>query len=197
MLLVFIIIADSNHISCESERCPRVWCGPNLQYVPEGGCCPICPPRPTIYSPAPTSTECTENNATYAEGESWQRGPCVTCTCEAGLPLCTSIQCIIPDCELLIHTPDQCCPTCAIIVPPVTNVNCEYNGETYQNGDSWNPNDDACVTCYCENGETLCASQHCFVDCENPVYLSDTCCPICPGVYTILCTPHTLNSLRT
>ena len=171
---------------CELEGCPRVWCGPNLQYTLEGECCPSCPPLPSIIYPTlTTSPGCTENDEHYNEGETWQRDACVMCTCEAGLPLCSSTQCVAPECDNPIVLPGQCCPTCPLSVPTVVFIpektECEYDGETHGDGESWNHNGDPCTTCFCEGGEVLCASQHCLVECENAIQLPDTCCPICPG----------------
>ena len=157
-----------------------MWCSPNLQYIPDGACCPLCPEPPIIHLSLPLG--CTENNVHYEEGESWQRDACISCTCEAGLSLCSSLQCAVPDCEILIMIPGQCCPTCAAATSAVVQTECEYGGQTYQHDETWNDNGDPCITCSCENGETLCLAQQCLVACVNAVYLPDTCCPICPGV---------------
>lgn len=186
--LLFLCTALDNSL-CDQARCPRVWCGPNLQYIPEGECCPICPPEPSIsFSPIITNPGCTENGTHYSEGETWKRDPCVTCTCEAGLPLCTSMQCFAPPCEEPVWLPDQCCPVCLsqAFVPSVSfvppNTNCEYDGQVFGDGDRWQPPNEPCKTCFCEQGETLCMSAQCAPpDCENPVYSPDTCCPTCPG----------------
>ena len=168
-----------------------MWCGPNLQYVPEGECCPDCPPLPTLHTPAVTNPGCqSEEGVHYQEGESWQRDTCTTCTCQAGLPLCTSIQCEVPEnCEQLILTPGQCCPTCASVSAPtpliVSAPQCEEDGQAHEERESWTRNGDPCTTCFCIGGEILCASESCYVECENPLYLLDTCCPICPSKYTL------------
>ena len=72
---------------------------------------------------------------------------------------------------------------CCVAKNPV-KLTCEYDGEVYQDGERWNRNGDPCTTCFCESGETFCASQHCVVECENATYLPHICCPICPGIYT-------------
>ena len=178
----YIFRADSKRLPCEANRCPRVWCYTDLQYIPEGSCCPVCPPLPSIHTPS--SPGCTENSVHYEEGESWQRDACVTCTCVAGLPLCASVQCQVPDCEHMIMIPGQCCPLCASTV--TVHLECEYDGNTYQDGDWWNRNGDPCITCNCANGEILCSSPQCLVHCDNAMYIPNTCCPVCPGTY--ICT---------
>ena len=159
--------------------------------MPEGECCPECPPLPTIHTPTITSSGCSENGVQYQEGESWQRDACTTCSCQAGLPLCTSIQCAVPnDCEQLIITPGQCCPTCASIAAPqpviIATPQCIEDGKTHEEGESWVRDGDPCTTCFCIDGEILCSSQSCFVECDNPQYLPDTCCPMCPGEFYLL-----------
>lgn len=177
-------LTDPGNSTCETERCPSLSCDPSLQYTPEGECCPLCLPPPTTVFV--TSLGCMDENVHYNEGEMWRRSACITCTCEEGLPLCSSEQCLAPECDNPITVPDQCCPTCPFVEPSVVyvpeNITCQYKGETYSNGDRWNKNGDPCITCFCDDGEVLCASESCSVDCENSIQLPDTCCPICPGI---------------
>lgn len=170
---------ESGNSLCDTERCSPVSCDPSLQYTPDGQCCPMCLPPPTAVF-VTASLGCTDENVHYNEGETWQRNACVRCTCEEGLVLCSSEQCQVPECDNPVMLPDQCCPTCLLVSPSETT--CKYEGETYNNGDSWDQNGDPCVTCFCEDGEVLCAAQSCSVDCENPIQLPNTCCPICPGI---------------
>ena len=198
LLLPFVPNSDSDRSPCEVARCPRVWCDSSLQYTPVGDCCPTCPPLPSITVPTISSNGCTEDDGVhYSEGETWKRDSCVTCTCEAGLPLCSSVSCVLPDCENPVHLPGECCPSCpslsidpiAVFIPAKTE--CEENGELHENGASWKR--DSCTTCFCEEGEVLCASRSCWVDCENPIHLPDVCCPICPGKNTQPCCTSETN----
>ena len=158
--------------------------------MPEGECCPVCPPLPTIHTPTTTTspTGCSENGIHHQEGETWERDSCTSCTCEAGVPLCTSIQCYVPDnCEELVLNLGQCCPTCvSIAAPQPAAPQCVEDGQTHEEGESWTRNGDPCTTCFCADGEVLCVSRSCYVECENPQYLPDTCCPICPGTDPLL-----------
>ena len=155
-------------------------CDCDQLYVPQGECCPSCLP--------PLTGGCTMDNASYSEGDSWQLSVCVTCTCRDGQPVCDSIECETPECSNAVVYPDQCCPMCPAVITHVVlhkpvKLTCEYNSEVYQDGERWNRSGDPCTTCFCENGTTLCASQHCLVECDDAIYLEHICCPICPGMY--------------
>ena len=67
-----------------------------------------------------------------------------------------------------------------VVFNPAT-VHCEHGGQIYEDGATWNPNGDVCTSCICEQGLNLCIAKSCWVDCKNPVFLSDVCCPVCPG----------------
>ncbi|XP_069085493.1 kielin/chordin-like protein [Pleurodeles waltl] len=56
---------------------------------------------------------------------------------------------------------------------------CIYEGQTYQNGDSFSTN--TCTTCVCLNGVISCKQKECPpVMCESPVEsTTDKCCPRC------------------
>ena len=191
IILLTLIFLGSDSGACNQTRCPRVWCGPPLQHTPNGACCPICPPQPTAsFVPAVSSFGCSDNGNQYAEGEKWNRDPCILCTCEAGLPLCSATQCAAPACAHPIQLPDQCCPICLTlsIEPSITfvshNTECEYGGQTYKDGASWVPAGEACKRCSCEGGTALCMVTQCSApECENPIYSPDTCCPVCPGTF--------------
>ena len=103
-------------IQCDLATCPPVWCGSHLQYTPEGECCPICPPPPTIHtsSPAPVdiSKECHVEEKIYQDGEHWQITDCLYATCVEGEVLQYSYQCAEPECDNPIYIADTCCPIC-------------------------------------------------------------------------------------
>ena len=169
-----LYFAGINRDPCELATCPSVWCGPNLQYTPEGECCPICPPEPTIHQPA----GCPENGTSYSEGETWKRDDCTTCTCINGFTLCSAVSCLPLSCSNPVYLPDQCCPVCLEV-----SRECNIEGKIYQDGERWTPDiTRPCQRAYCAEGQVLIYSFQCAaVECKNPVYFEDTCCPICPG----------------
>ena len=178
-----------------------MWCSPVLQHTPEGECCPVCPPLPVVHFPtANIPPACVEEDGShYSDGDTWQRNPCVTCTCEAGLALCSHVQCAAPSCASPIILPGHCCPICpsysvlpslVFFEPHPPSTVCEEDGVVYKDGESWYPDkNNPCKRCFCDEGETLCVYRQCGVpECENPVYSEDTCCPTCPGKHS--CSGH-------
>ncbi|KAJ6642320.1 Kielin/chordin-like protein, partial [Pseudolycoriella hygida] len=73
----------------------------------------------------------------------------------------------------------ECCPTC----PEIAEVRstCTYEGQTYQNNDTWNL--DSCRSCRCHSGEIRCAQTKCpKPKCKaNEVLVTppDQCCSKC------------------
>ena len=165
--------------TCDPATCPSVWCSSNLQYTPEGECCPICPPQPTIHVP-PVSTGCSHDGHDYSDGEKWNPNQdlCTTCTCRNRLPLCQAIACTPLSCENTVNLPGQCCPVCA---EGVRNTKeCQFEDKVYQDGERWQITD--CLYAICVEGEVLQYSHQCAEpECENPIYIADVCCPMCPG----------------
>ena len=180
---------------CDATKCPEVWCGLNLQYIPEGQCCPMCP-TPSAATTIPISAGCTEPDGShYREGETWQRSPCVTCTCEIGMPVCSPMQCVPLPCADYTTLPGHCCPMClpqAMPFPPVYSyrpvqtTNCQEGDKQYKNVETWFPNkNDPCMWGYCDKGKISYLTKHCDIpNCNSPIYIPYTCCPICPGKKT-------------
>ncbi|KAK7107805.1 hypothetical protein V1264_015656 [Littorina saxatilis] len=56
---------------------------------------------------------------------------------------------------------------------------CEYEGQTYPEGEFWlNP----CSSCLCRGGEVNCALVDCFyTPCVDWVHDPEQCCPVCPN----------------
>ena len=163
--------------------CPAVWCTANLQYTPEGQCCPVCPPPPTMYI-APSG--CTVDGIHHSEGEWWETDSCTSCQCVDGEPLCSAISCQPLACTNTVQLPGECCPTClemAILYPAPLSTKCIVDGQERQDGEKWRPVDAGpCVRAYCDQGEVLRYSHQCDVPkCGDPVYDPDVCCPISPG----------------
>ena len=183
----------SEHQPCDLTTCPSLWCDPSLQYTPKGECCPVCTPPPiAVFSP--NLAGCTEQDGThYNAGETWKRDACVTCTCEDGIPLCSSESCVLPDCNNPIRLPGHCCPVCPLVAlapPPMVVIypaprsnECHEGGKIYKDRESWFPDkNDLCKRGYCDEGEIFYFSRQCAApECENPIYSVDACCPTCPG----------------
>ena len=173
-------------------KCPKVQCSPMLQYTPERECCPVCDLQLTATTYNTDNYfnyfHCVEDGIQYQNGESWKRNPCVTCTCEDGFPLCISLQCIFPSCDNPIQRPDQCCLTCPPTVSSPSSMasaslnNCKYHDRTYRDREYWNSSSDPCKTYFCDKGEVVPIMESCYILCDNPIYLENTCCPICPGI---------------
>ena len=161
-----------------------MWCGPDLQYTPEGQCCPLCPPEPiAVLHPS----GCTEKDGQhYNEEDTWKRDPCTTCNCINGFSLCSAVSCAPPTCQNYVQLPDQCCPTCiemTVAFPPAPSSDCRVGDVVYRDGESWRPDStQPCKRAVCDEGEIFFFSHQCAApECENAIYSEDTCCPICPG----------------
>jgi hypothetical protein len=162
-----------------------VWCRPNLQYTPEGQCCPVCPPLPTVHTP-PLPAGCTVDGVHRSEGERWDPDSCTSCQCLDGQPLCSAVSCQPLACTNTVYLPGQCCPIClqmTVVDPAPLSTKCIADDQEHQDGERWRPvNSGPCVWAYCDQGEVLHYSHQCDVpQCANPVYDPDVCCPICPG----------------
>lgn len=74
-------------------------------------------------------------------------------------------------------------PTAVFVSPP---THCEDGDQVYENGASWNPNGDVCISCMCEDGLNICIATGCLAACsqEEQVFLPGVCCPLCPGKNT-------------
>jgi hypothetical protein len=93
-------------------------------------------------------TECEEGNICIvnAEGNAeCTENPCHWAKCSAG--------------QTCKPNPDGQSTSC------VPNTECEYNGETYQEGDSFD-SDDGCNICSCSNGGVVCTKRACFPTAE-------------------------------
>ena len=57
-------------------------------------------------------------------------------------------------------------------------LDCEHNGQVYNNGERLDKPEDPCQVCYCKGGEIMCTSITCYErdDCK-PLYTAGQCCP--------------------
>ncbi|XP_071949938.1 chordin-like protein 1 [Antedon mediterranea] len=144
---------------------------------------------------------------TYSVGSSWhpyfvQSGLdyCTLCTClHQDDVSCQRIQC--PDvtlCESVKSIAGQCCKQCTdseenstlgsshSSIETAEESECRHGESTYRQGESFTleeyssvrPNQ--CTQCTCVDGHIECALRRCIpVPCKQPLYLPNSCCPIC------------------
>lgn len=105
----------------------------------------------------------------YTNGQSWEPGPCMTCSCVNDRKISLSPMCYVP-CDNPIHKEGECCPTCQ----PIIDNDCDGHRE----GESWK--EGPCRSCTCRAGRKICLSPMCHVPCDNPIHKEGECCPICP-----------------
>ncbi|XP_057358347.1 extracellular matrix organizing protein FRAS1 isoform X1 [Manis pentadactyla] len=134
-------------VRCSRQPCPPLLCGhQQLEFIPEGGCCPVCvgPGKP-----------CTYEGRVFQDGEDWPLSRCAKCVCRNGATQCFAAQCQPLFCnqdETIVRVPGKCCPQCS-------SGSCSASGLVYEHGEQWSEN--ACTTCICDQGEVRCHKQAC------------------------------------
>ncbi|KAI4572268.1 hypothetical protein MJT46_005336 [Ovis ammon polii x Ovis aries] len=147
-------------VRCAPRLCPPLMCGyQELEFIPEGSCCPVCvgsgiiPFRATIYP-----------------GEPFWGLQSMDFPSSSFLSICSALeksvhtQCfkaakgsrdkgsdILGD-ETVVRVPGKCCPQCSL-------RSCSAAGQVYEHGEQWHEN--ACTTCTCDQGEVRCHKQPC------------------------------------
>ncbi|XP_042534078.1 extracellular matrix organizing protein FRAS1 [Dipodomys spectabilis] len=134
-------------VRCTQQPCPPLSCGyQELEFIPEGSCCPICvgPGKP-----------CSYEGRVFQDGEDWRLSQCAKCVCRNGLSQCFTVQCPLLFCnqdEAVVRVPGKCCPQCSA-------RSCPAAGRVYKHGEQWA--EDVCTTCTCDQGEVRCHKQTC------------------------------------
>ncbi|XP_032256495.1 extracellular matrix protein FRAS1 isoform X2 [Phoca vitulina] len=134
-------------VRCSPQPCPPLLCGQHeLEFIPEGTCCPVCvgPGKP-----------CSYEGRVFQDGEDWPLSRCAKCVCRNGVAQCFTAQCQPLFCnqdETIVRVPGKCCPQCS-------SRSCSASGQVYEHGEQWNEN--ACTTCICDEGEVRCHKQAC------------------------------------
>ncbi|XP_046512812.1 extracellular matrix organizing protein FRAS1 isoform X5 [Equus quagga] len=134
-------------VQCTPQPCPPLLCGhQELEFIPEGSCCPVCvgPGKP-----------CSYEGRVFQDGEDWPLSPCAKCVCRNGVAQCFTARCQPLFCnqdETVVRVPGKCCPQCS-------SRSCSAPGRVYEHGEQWSEN--ACTTCICHQGEVRCHRQSC------------------------------------
>uniref|UniRef100_A0A8C9Q481 Extracellular matrix organizing protein FRAS1 n=1 Tax=Spermophilus dauricus TaxID=99837 RepID=A0A8C9Q481_SPEDA len=134
-------------VRCTPQPCPRLSCGPQeLEFIPEGSCCPVCvgPGKP-----------CSYEGRVFEDGEDWRLSQCAKCVCRNGVVQCFAAQCLPLFCnqdEIIVRDTGNCCPQCSA-------QSCSVAGQVHKHGEQWT--EDACTTCTCDQGEVRCHTQAC------------------------------------
>ncbi|XP_013412584.1 kielin/chordin-like protein isoform X2 [Lingula anatina] len=160
------------NVFCKAVRCPPLNCTYTVQEP--GECCEKC-------------KDCMYQGKEYDSGSTWLSpdNPCMSCQCLGGIVTCAEINCVVP-CPQPVPVPGQCCPMCPT---------CVYNGRFYQNGETFQPNEDACDECTCQDSKLLCKRKMCpsLVDCPAEQVARPQpgeCCPTCGGFGTNCTSDH-------
>ncbi|KAM4874055.1 kielin/chordin-like protein [Thomomys bottae] len=171
---------QAGQIRCVRLQCPPLPC--LLQITEPGSCCPRC-------------RGCLADGTEHPEGSNWvpPDSPCSSCLCHEGVVTCARVQCI-SSCIQPHQGPNDCCPRCS---------GCEYKGQKYDPGESFQPGADPCDVCICESHPEGPPSLHChrrlcpsLVGCPLSQILPpgpQHCCPSCAGALSN-CTEGLLGS---
>ncbi|GBM21432.1 Kielin/chordin-like protein [Araneus ventricosus] len=182
-----------HHSKCELNKppvpCPFHTCGSQLcPTLPSAQCrnfgCGSCDTN-YFNVVAQKATTCNKNDCisvdgnVKADGEVWEEELCYSCTCQAGLVSCSSVQCDTA-CDHPVSVPGSCCPVCD---------GCMKGGIIYASGESFIDLQNPCLKCTCKSGSILCTTVECapMKPCMESalVTLDGECCPTCS-----MCGPH-------
>lgn len=134
-------------VRCSHQQCSPLSCGPQeLEFLAEGGCCPVC---------VGAGKPCSYDGHIYQDREEWRLSRCAKCVCRNGLTQCFTAQCQPLFCdqdEIVVRVPGKCCPQCSA-------RSCSAAGQVYEHGEQWK--EDACTLCVCDQGEVRCHKQAC------------------------------------
>ncbi|KAF4101146.1 hypothetical protein G5714_017578 [Onychostoma macrolepis] len=150
-------LCKNGNVRCHQERCPHSNCAVPTP-APPNTCCPVC-------------RGCTWNGVQYEEGATWTDAG-QTCSCASGQVRCSRPN-VCPD------PPRVPCQN-----PPGGDScgQCQYKQRMYANGQTFRDPDDACKTCTCQDGQTVCGVASCPAPtCANAYTPPGECCPQCPG----------------
>ncbi|XP_059510514.1 kielin/chordin-like protein isoform X2 [Stegostoma tigrinum] len=152
-------VCTDGQVVCEEKECQTNCRNPVARA--DGNCCPLC-------------VACSLDGQEYQNGEKVPTGdPCVDCSCLDGAIRCEPVSCWSVSCRNPAREPGECCPRCE---------QCEYEAETFRDGQVFTPHSDPCLRCHCEAGNVSChrLDQNCPpVRCSHPANQAGHCCPSC------------------
>ncbi|XP_067915424.1 kielin/chordin-like protein isoform X4 [Heterodontus francisci] len=152
-------VCVEGQVVCEEKGC-QTNCG-NPVPPPHGTCCPLC-------------VDCFIDGQEYLNGEKVPTGnPCADCSCLDGDVHCVPVSCQPVICRDPVQGPGECCPRCE---------ECEYESQTFTDGQIFTPQSNPCLSCHCEAGNVSCdrMNRNCPpVHCNHPASLVGQCCPSC------------------
>ncbi|XP_068236781.1 uncharacterized protein [Palaemon carinicauda] len=129
------------------------------------------PPAPSTC--CPSCEACLYRSKIYAQDERIPTtDPCSDCYCNNGSLVCNTKSCSDVYCANARIPPGKCCPTCP---------QCNYMGETFEDGSEWTSRSDPCVRCQCHGGTVECHDRKdsCNPQCSHPAKPPGQCCPMC------------------
>ncbi|KAL8583263.1 hypothetical protein ACOMHN_043098 [Nucella lapillus] len=97
---------------------------------------------------------------------------CQRCACQQGSVTCDPITCPALSCAQPMPMAGQCCPVCP--------KQCQYEGLSYDDAETFTPPNSPCEECLCRQGRVQCKRQMCpQTVCRHP--RKEGCCPACNG----------------
>ncbi|XP_077999978.1 kielin/chordin-like protein [Glandiceps talaboti] len=144
-------------MTCSVEQCNPVCRHPVNK---PGMCCPVC-------------HGCFYQGDEYANGATVDdNDKCTDCVCQEGTVTCLNKPCLPTLCPDPVIPMDKCCPVCEV---------CTYNGQPYQNGQTFIAPRNPCLECTCQDGRVDCQrlDLDCQPQCTHPGRTIEQCCPVC------------------
>lgn len=116
-------------LTCSKKACPVLQCSADRQHQPPAECCPKCTGTRSLYTYPKT---CTLGSRFHREGERFDIGRCVRCTCSNETSICHRDSCPILNCspEFQKKPPGSCCKEC--VLPEEARSQCSYAGIVYE-----------------------------------------------------------------
>ena len=91
---------------------------------------------------------------------------------QQGTVTCDKVSCPTLTCSSPMPMAGQCCPVCPKL--------CQYEGLSYDDGETFSPPNSPCQECLCRQGRVQCKRSMCPQTlCRHP--RREGCCPVCNG----------------
>ncbi|XP_006820547.1 kielin/chordin-like protein [Saccoglossus kowalevskii] len=145
---------------CRHKECPIMPCKHAARM--NSDCCPSC-------------HNCDYDRRLFRNGQIFldPLNQCQQCLCQDGSVECKHIECPVLNCPNQVTDQGECCPKCS-------GTDCEYNGHSYYNEETFSNPLDPCEDCLCMLGVVTCVRKSCQpAICPYPVI--EDCCQLCDG----------------